>query len=255
MSTKRIVVITILGILLIAAVIGAMLLASYLTRDNSGVELPSVNAPENRPGDAEPDEAEIIEVSRDTVQAVIATLYRPPVYSREVVIERFWDGGKTNDIIDVYVDGGITSLLSAVSSGAEKNIIVTADSLYIWYSGDREFFTGALESAGDEYRTADEWQMLVTFEDILGLNKNDIISAGYTEHEGELCVYAKYLSPLFGYTRTYYISLEIGLVITATEHDKDGTLIYRMTAGECLIGEANPLMFILPDGTDLLAVN
>ena len=253
MSIRRIVNITILGILLIAAVIGIMLLGSYLGRDNNAVELPEANTPENRPDETDPEEIAPIEVTRETIQAVIATLYRPPVYSREVTVERHWNEGKTEDRIDVYVDSGITSLRTMTTSGAEKRIIITPDTLYIWYPGDREIFTGPAESPGDQNRTADEWQMLVTFEDILRLDKNDIISAGYTEYEEELCVYAVYLSPLLNYTRTYYISLEIGLVIAATEHDKDGILIYSMTAGKCLIGEADALMFILPDGTELLA--
>jgi hypothetical protein len=252
MSTKRIVVITALGILLISAVIGAMFLNSFLGRDSNAIQLPDMSDPVDSPGGNEPDAIDRVVVTPDTIQAVISTLDRPPVYSREVVIERFWSGGSAENIIDVYVSNGITSLHSTSPSGLEKRIIVTSDTLYIWYRGDSDFFAGTIASTGDGNRTADEWQMIVTYEDILALNKSDIIDAGYTEYEGELCVYAVYASPLLGYTRTYYISLEIGLVIAAFEYDSDGIQVYGMIAGESFIGEIDPLMFTLPDGTDLI---
>ena len=253
MSTKRIILITVFGVLLIVAVIGVMLLSSFLRRDNDTVQLPVAAPPIERPKEHEPDAVDSVEVTRDTIQAVISTLSRPSTYSRDVVVENFWSGGRAEYIINVYVKNGITSLRTTTPLGIDKRIVVTNDTLYIWYRGDRDFYAGIIDSTGDEHRKADEWQMLVTFEDILELDKNYIVDAGYTEYEGEDCVYAVYLSPLLGYSRTYYVSLEIGLVIAAEEYDETGELIYSMTAGESFVGDIDSAMFTLPDGTELLA--
>ena len=252
MSTKRILVIAIVGVVLIASALGVMLLASYLGRDSEAVRLPDTPVAGEGPVEATPDELDRVEVTGDTVQAVVSMLRRPETYSRELVIESLWDGGQAVYDISVSVSGGVTSLRSVQQHSAEKRIIVTPDTLYIWYAGESIPFAGDAGAVGDARRTADEWQMLVTYEDILGLNRDEIVDAGYTEYDGEDCVFAVYSSPLLGHTRTYYVSADLGLVIAAKEYDSAGTLIYQMAAGECLVGQADPAAFRLPDGTDLM---
>ena len=255
MSIKRILGITAFGVLFIVAVIGVMLLSSYLNRVNGTVHLPDVStAP--APGDpagAEPGALNRIEITRDTVQALISTLLRPEKYSREVVIESFWDKGQATYSFDVAVQGEITSIRTQPPVGSEKRIIVTPDYLYIWYADSKEPYIGKWGIAGDGHRTADEYQMLVTYEDILELDKSNIIDARYIDHDGEDCIYILYRSPQFGYSAEYYISNELGLVTSAEEYDEAGMLVYRMTAGECDFGEIDPTEFTLPDGMVLTA--
>ena len=252
MSIKRILGITVFGILFIAAVIGVVLLTSYLRQDNDAVPLPDTTlAPE--PSD-EPvtDAPGSVEVTTETIQAVVAELSRPDTYSRAITIETFWEGGSAVYNIVASVAEGMTSLRITPPAGGEKRIIITGDKLYIWYTGDSAIYEGVIGSAGDGYRTADEWQMLVTYEDVLQLDKKDIIDAGHAEWGGKDCLYAEHLSPLLGYTRRYYISIEIGLVTGAEEYDENGELVYSMTAGECTPGEADMSAFTLPDGSALI---
>jgi len=254
MSTKRILVIFIIGLLSIIAAISVMLLTSYLNTESDMVQLPNTPAASERPGGTAADELDRVEVNRDTIQAVVSsTLTRPGTYSRDVIIESFWEGGQAVFEISVSVADNLTSLRVQPPTGDEKRIVVTPDTLYIWYKDDMHPFVGGIGSGGDESRVADEWQMLVTYEDILILDKSDIIEAGYVEYEDVFCIYAVYRSPLLGNVRTYYISLDLGLVIAAEEVDKDGALIYSMKAGECAVGETDPSAFTLPDGTDLSA--
>ena len=251
MSTKRIMIMTVIGITIIAAALSVILLTSYLNRDVVEVALPDTPvATEPAAGDGT-DALDRVEVNRDTVQAVVSSFVRPESYSRDVWIESFWESGQAAYSINVSVAGGMTSLRAVPQIGAEKRIIVTPDALYIWYKGDKQPFIGSAGSAGDDSRDADEWQMMITYEDILELNKYDIIDAGYTQYDGADCVFAVYLSPMLGNTTTYFVSLGLGLVIAADEHDKAGTLIYSMRAGQCAIGEVDPEAFILPDGSDL----
>ena len=262
MSTKRILGITVFGILFIAVVIGIMLLASYLKRDIEAIELPDNPVATQPAGDeAEPDALNRVEITRDTIQAVVSELSRPDAYSRDIVIGIYWEDGMATYTINVNVIDGATSLLiqlPAISpSGTlvvdEKRIIIVADKLYIWYKGDQIPYTRDIDSSGDWYRTADEWQMMVTYEDLLSLDIEDIIDAGYEEYDGEDCIFAEYLSPLLGYTRKYYVSVDLGLVVGAQEYDDTGVLVYSMTAGECMVGEVDYTAFILPDGDEMVS--
>jgi len=253
MSTKRILGITLFGVLFIVVVVGIMMLTLYLKRESDDIALPDVSTSAEIPVVYEPDTLDRVEVTTETIQSIVSlTLSRPAIYSRDVKIETFWDGGNAEYNISVSVSGNLTSLSVLPPLGVEKRIILAPDMLYIWYKGERAPYIGSLESPGDGYRTADEWQMLVTYEDLLKLDKNDIIDAGYVDFNDEECVYAVYRSPLLDYSRTFYISLELGLVIGAEEYDETGKLIYEMTAGECIINKVDPAAFILPDGTELV---
>jgi len=252
MSTKRILGITVFGLLLIAAAIGAMLLMPFLRNDGAAIVLPDTPLPIDSPHDAQPDALDRVEVNKYTVQAIISTLERPDTYSREIVIESFWEDGQATWVVDVSVTEGITSLSVSPPVGPDKKIIVTPTALYIWHVGDRSMFIGSPDSSGDLYRIADEWQMLFTYESILELDINDIVNADFTEIDDQLSVFVLYHSPMLNNVRTYYISLELGLILSVVEYDSSGMLIYRMTAGETFIGEITPEAFTLLDGTSLI---
>ena len=253
MSSKRLLVITAIGVLFIAAFVGVMLLPSFFGRDSSAIPLPSDSPPPEISVAVEPDALDRVEVAWDTVQTVISqTLSRPETYSRIVTIEKFWEGGNVTYDVSVSVAGGVTSLRTLSYDGAEKRIIVTPRSLYIWYEGDTAPFIGNPDSLGDGQITADEWQMLVTYEDVLRLNEDDIIEAGHIEWGGHDCVYTVYMSPILGYTRRYYISLEYGHIVGAFEYDETGALTYRMSSGDISFDDIDPAEFTLPDGKSVI---
>lgn len=250
MSTKRILALTIFGILFIAATIGVMLLTSYLRRENTRIQLPDFPISADAPGDSEPDTLDRIEVTRENVQAVIATLSRPGIYSRDVTIETYWGDGQAVYSISISVAEGITSLRSLSSAGVDKRIIVGPDTQYIWYRGDKAPYIGTPDPSGSDLRNADEYQMLATYEDVLKLDKDNILYAGYIEYGGEWCIFAEYRQPQLGYVMKYYISTSLGLITGAEEHDETGALVYRMSAGECAYS-VEAAAFTLPDGTVL----
>jgi hypothetical protein len=252
MSTKRILSVALFGVLFTAVFIGVIMLTSYLRGDDSEVTLPTVSQTADTPTATESDPPDRVEVNADTIQAVVRTLSRPETYSRAIIVETFWADGSATYNIGVAVDQGVSSLRVQPPASVEKRIIVSPDNIYIWYDGDTVPYVGVAGSPGDALRAADEWQMIVTYEDVLALDPGDIIEAGYTEYGGEDCIYAVYRSPLLGYTTRYYISLGLGLVVGAEEHDRDGSLVYSMMADECAVGEADPSAFLLPDGTSTL---
>ena len=252
MSSKRILGITIFSILFIAIAVGVMLHTSFLGREHDAVQLPDTSASSTPDIETEPDTLDRVDVTRENVQEVVSSLLRPETYRRNIIIQSHWDSGHTDYHISVSVTEGVTSLRRLSPTDVEKRIIVAPDKLYIWYGGDNTVFIGSIDSTGDGHRTADEWQMLIAYEDILRLDVNDIIDVGYVEYNGEDCIYAKCLSPLLGYTRIHFISVAIGLVVGAEEYDRDGKLVYSMTVGDSSIGSIDPADFTLPDGSLLI---
>ncbi|MCL2402262.1 MAG: hypothetical protein FWC90_06425 [Oscillospiraceae bacterium] len=251
MSTKRILGIAVFGAIFCAVAIGIMLITMFFRGDSVAFELPEMAQPAVQTPNAGDDNLIHVGVTPETVQAVIGeTLSRPETYSRDITIESFWeDGGRAVTNIRTSVTGGATSLIVHLPDGAERRIIVAQDRLYIWYGGDSVFYEGPL-SGGD--RAADEWQMLPTYEDVLLLSTEDIIYAGFTTFNGDDAIYVVYRSPLFGFIRRYYISIELGLLIGVEAFDETGTRIYRMTAGSTMVGDADSSAFILPNGDSVL---
>jgi len=250
MSTKRILGISVFGLFIIAVSIGLMLFFSNMEHDIDPVRLPETPVSEGTPPAPQPDALDRVEVTKDNVQAVISTLSRPEIYSRNIKVESYWDDGYVWYTISVAVMDGMTALRIHPYAGIEKRIIVTPDKLYIWYRGDSTPYIGEPDSGGDVNKVADEWQMVITYEDILTIDKNDITDAGYVEYNGAESIYAVYRSPLMGYRTTCYISIETGLVTAAEEYDETGALVYRMTTDGLIIDQTDPAVFILPNGID-----
>ena len=249
MSTRRILGITIFGVVFIAVIIGVMLGTSLFVNDNVVIELPGLSEPATEPGPAGNHGLPPVEITAETVQDVIATLNRPETYSRNIIIERFWDGGSAQQHIHTAVVGEVMSLRTNSPEGVERRIIVTADKVYIWYSGDSSPFSSYIGAAGN---AADEWRAILTYEDVLALTAADIVETGFVQFGGEPCIFIVYRSPQFGYTIRYYVSIDLGLLVGAAGYDRAGELVYRMTVGATTLGEADPSAFLLPDGSSVL---
>ena len=253
MSTRRILWITIFGIAFIAILIVAVLLSTYSGLESSTVILPETSETHGTTSERPHDALDRVEITIETIQAVVAqSLVRPESYNRSLTITSFWDGGQSIYSIDVNAHDGFTSLRTLHPSGDVRHVIITPRKLYIWYDGDTKVFSCDITSGSNADKVADEWQMMVTYEDILTLEKNAILDAGYTEYYNAECVYVMWFSPLLGYTRKCYISLELGLIVGAEEYDGSGMLIYEMTTDTYALGEPDTLSFILPGGINTL---
>ena len=241
MSTKRVLGVTIFGVVFIAAVIGVMLVMSHFRVDGGAFTLPEPTAPSS-PAETVVDNLSRVEVTPDTVQAVIATLSRPEAYSRVILVESFWEGGMAEYHISTAVYGGVTGIRTMLPSGAVRRVAITPENLYIWYEDDSATYVGR---AGN----ADRWRMLVTYEDVLALSTDGILDAGVTERHGQLCIYVVHRSPHLGFLKRYYVSIDLGLVIEAREYDDTGMLVYLMMEQvETIVGEPERFYLYLPEG-------
>lgn len=183
-------------------------------------------------------------VRPETVQSAIATLARPTRYTREITIERYYDGGSGVDHCTVSVDDGWTRADTERSSGEVSHTITNGERVWVWYgSGTRWFESAAAFSA-------DEEQGIPTYEDVLAMDVSRIALADYRLLDSTDCIYVETSADADGYLERYWISVSTGL-LCAAEKLCGEEVVYRM-AGMTLDTASLPDdAFTLPDGTVL----
>lgn len=257
MSSKRLRFISLIGLALIAALIGVGLLLTYAAGRSKEVLLPkswagaSAGAATDAGGNGANNASSYISVTTDNVQAVIATLKRPESYTRNIRIESFYSGGAAVYNIKSTVVENNAALYKNGPDG-KTNIIVAGGTRYFWYDGDTNYTAHAVDSSEAENKYTDEYQMILTYEDVLKTDKSNIRDACFKEYNGENCIAVTYVSGELKYTTTCYISVGSGLLTGAEQYDGK-TLIYRMSTSNYSAGVADPSAFNLPDGKNALS--
>lgn len=182
-----------------------------------------------------------IAVTPETVQRVIETLHRPESYQRTVKVAYFWQEGSVGELEStVSYLSTYTRIDTRLPDGLIRHCITDGKTSYLWYGTERK----VKELVSDEI-SADEEQMIPTYEDVLACSAEDIAEAVYVAHKGENCIFARVKLPA-GRTLCYYVSVESGL-LTAAEQYEGETLVYEMSAEESA-AQVTAEDFVLPDG-------
>jgi len=216
-------------ILIVLALLAVAALIFILSPGNEP-ETPAVLLPTVAPSDAgsaavtdAPEGQQVISVTPDTVQTALATLQRADTYSRTLTVERFWAGGSSTEVLDVWAQGDRLRLAIRTQSGdAVKNVLLDGEDKWIWYSDREGTFHGEVRD-GD----ADAYQTILTYEDVLALDKANITDAGFTDYDGENCIYVRYITGEFLYENVCYVSVDSGLLAGQETYDGE-ILIYAM---------------------------
>ena len=196
-----------------------------------------------------------VRTTPETVQNIIATLTRPENYARTVTVEMATGSDQAGSFTaSVLVDGAWTSIELTQSfqpMGTQYTIVYTdpesgEGKLYRWYAGSTEVKTWPVGERG-----ADLAQHIPTYEDVLELDPDSIVDAGFVVRDGVPCVYVEAQMEELGYLERYWVSTENGLLIAA-ETSKDGVVVLRMSSTEAeVLQTADEERFTLPDGTVL----
>jgi hypothetical protein len=160
------------------------------------------------------------------------------------MVESFWRDGNAAYNISTAARENETAL-RVTSGGVTRSTVVSGGTLYIWYAGDRVAYSAPIADTDSAARLADEYSMLMTYEDVLALDVSSITDAGYAQYDGEDCIFVEYVSGELKYRTTCYISLKLGLLTGANEYDGE-TLVYKMTAGECDVSPPADERFAVP---------
>ena len=192
-----------------------------------------------------------VEVTPETVQRVIERLYRPSNYHRSLVIERYWSDGSGKSTVETSVAGSWTRLDMTNGSTTRHTVIyngLKSDSIephsagsWIWYNDEKDFYRGAASL------TADEEQSILTYEDVLLLDKSSILTADYRTLDGINCIYVETLPDSSGYLSRYWISVDNGLLVAA-ERAQGDFLTYNMRGLTVELGTVSASAFTLPNG-------
>lgn len=186
-----------------------------------------------------------VEVTLDTVQAVVASLSREGSYYRQLSADTFWSGGSSTVTAQAWVDGGYTYVRSVLPGGQVRYTLTDGGTLYYWYEGDEDFRTAPAGSL-----SADLSQSIPTYEDVLSLPQQSISGAGYGRREEQSCIYVETAVDELGYLERYWVSVDNGLLIAA-ETVKGSSLVYSMSATTLQTPCPAGTSFALPDGTIL----
>ena len=246
MNKKHLNWITIAFSALMLLVIGMMLMNTF--RRPGEIKLPDTDAAADQTvEDPAKNSAAltVIEITPKTVQTAIATLSRPDAYQRTITVEQFWTGGSATDETMVTVSGPWTRTDRTMSDGRVRHCITGAEAVYIWYNNEKELYSGPVGEI-----SADNEQSIPTYENILDLPTEQIVTADYRSFSDINCIYVEASSP-DDHTLRYWVSVDSGLLVAA-EKLIQGATIYRMGALEVDFSEPAAKDFTLPDGTVLI---
>ena len=247
------------AVIIVLAVLASFALLFFGNR-NPEIVLPPVStaAPETDQPVFSDSGFQLVEVTPETVQNVIATLNRPVSYTRTVTVEQFWPDSEAENgmasaqaVSQVWADGRWTRTDLTLPSGQVCCTIVEAPSdegeagrLWRWEKGQQTWYSGS----SDEW-DADLSQWCPTYEDVLALPADSITGAGYEKVNDTSCILAEVSDAELGYTRKFWVSVESGLLMAAETWDGE-TLLYRMSGTQSTVLSADAA-FALPDGTVL----
>lgn len=236
---NRTILVVAIAITVLAAVFVSLILPS-LTNRPPEVVLPNV---EQDLAGAEGKTFLPVEVTPDTVQEVIASLSRPENYYRQLTVGLYWDGGSGGSQVEIWADGDYVR--TAISNGDITQYRLVGDgTLYLWYAGDKTW-----KERKSQTDTADLAQRIPTYEDVLALDPEQIISAGYEQKNDRSCIFVE-VNKEGGNIDRYWIDTDSGL-LSAAESRSGDTITYEMAEIQLTAPVEAKLTFALPDGTVL----
>lgn len=236
-----------IAVLLVAAVFGSFGL-SLLSAQTPEIKLPDLR-PDSSAGGVSiaPDDQSVrVEVTPQTVQAVIASLERTTSYYRQMSVQTSWQGGAGTTSVYTWADDEYTFVRSILPTGTTRFFLSDRDSVYYWYSGSSSWRTAPANSL-----SADLTQRVPTYEDVLLLDPENISDAGYSTYGEYPCIYVETKANELGYLERYWVGVDSGLLIAA-QTTKGDEVIYSLNATSPIQTPCpTDTVFALPDGTVL----
>ncbi|MGI6039479.1 MAG: hypothetical protein ACOYBG_04635 [Eubacteriales bacterium] len=192
---------------------------------------------------------EYLDITPENVQSVIKNLRRPENYTIEIEVEYHWSSGSSKVTRRTWGAGGVVRWQQFDLTGNPTiNYICTDEAIYVWEEGEKSYIT----YDNGEF-SIDDYGQIPTYEDILGADKADIVSASYEDQNSVPCVKTVIVDRESGYTKVYWVALESGFLWNAELLEGDRT-IYRMSVIPTSFSTDRPntSIFSLPDGSNPL---
>ncbi len=240
-------------LLAVALIITAAILVSFFSSPLSGTNKPPVitlpNQGQSSVGiDIENYESNLdmldkIIVSRDNVKLLVSAMARPEKYRLLASTTLYYSGGQLTTSAEQFVSGTRSKgIVYNSQGGIKQQTILTPEMVYIWSSTASSLYTALPGEV-----TRDDLVFIPTYEEIVSLEDDSIISAQYVTYNDVYCIFVEAVSEISGYRNLYYISAEQGMLIGAQRFDGE-TLIYSLTVELSDFEEDEGTVFMLPGG-------
>ncbi len=189
----------------------------------------------------------MIAVNKSNVKNIVSAMSRPSEYYSETQSVLSHSGGSATYLWRKWVKNGCTRIdVMNSSSSVSMHYLYGNGDVYVWRPNDRTYYKTKEGSV-----SADELQMMMTYEDITSANDGNIITAQYTQYDGLQCIYAEVRDPLLSYTERYWISTSTGLLVHGQTLDEKGSVIYSITSTQTDVSPQGAEIFTLPDGKSI----
>ncbi len=200
------------------------------------------------PGGATPQvntDLEQIVVTKENVQAVIASMSRPSTYHMTIKSKNHYGKATKNRTIDYWVKDG-NSRTRTVSDGTIRNEVYWNDKAYLWNEGSTTYETYARGSFSSDASAG-----ILTYEDVLAQDSSQIVEARYDTYNEIPCIYVAAQDKNLKYLYEYYVSLAEGLLIYGAV-TKETTPIFTCDVDSLTVGVYDETVFALPPDYTIL---
>ncbi len=194
------------------------------------------------PGNTTPaidSQIELVTVTKENVQSVIATMSRPTTYHMTITAKNHYGGETKSRTVDYWVKDG-NSRTRTASDNTVRNEMFWEDGAYIWDEGDASYKT----YKRGEF-SSDASASILTYEDVLSKDPDTVVEAKYVSYNERACIYVSFADEELGYLYEYYISLAEGLLIHGAV-TKETTPIYTCEVKTLDVGAFAENIFSLP---------
>ena len=234
-----------------AVVIVLLFLAFLIGQKNTRTEqiiLPEAPAQPEQTSTAEPEEPDLLQVSKENALDVLKSLPAPTAYHRVLNITICSDSAKLEQNAEIWMSRD-TLRADIVSSYDAKHLLTDGKTLHLWYDGG-----APVEIPLTEDISADDLVGIPEYETVFSLPERSILEAELVEMEQNGGSGSVFVSTINGeVTQNYWISLDTGILFRQ-EMQVAGKMVYTMeqTALEILAesDEAFSDVFHLPDGEE-----
>ena len=243
MEKKRITVIAVAGALILAAIVFLIIALDTYQMETPEVILPEAVQDQNGEAgsgtgqDADPS-GQMIVVDRQTVHKDVAAIESPENYYMSVAVTTYWGGVGYTSESEFWHDGDQSRVRIFRADGSIRNCLYTPESVFIWYEGSNQLYTGA---AGEF--SAENEIMLYPYETVLEVNSGQITQANYNTYDGTDCIYVRMMEEET--VTDLWIGTESGLLLCC-ERYVDGQVVYSMVLNELSVGAVDESAFTHP---------
>ncbi len=190
-----------------------------------------------------------VQLTTKTVQAVIETLKRPEQYSQNILLTVYWGQEEkgTVSVVSSTMNGYAAAKITQM--GQVQYNIWGKGTLYRWYEGDQNWYQGELS-----FMNNDLLQRIPTYETVLSLNSDQILSAGYVTLDQKTCIYVESSESSSNSQTCYWIDAMLGLLVRAESYIDD-QMIWCVEISDITTSDIDKSVFCLPNGTDVRNVS